>query len=86
MAGHAVNGAGAASEPHQARARSRAAAVSIASNTLLITLKIAAGVLTGSVAILTEVGRLPTPTRPLTAPQLRLRRADRDGVQPAGFV
>jgi cation diffusion facilitator family transporter len=54
MAGHAVNGAGAASEPHQARARSRAAAVSIVSNTLLITLKIAAGVLTGSVAILTE--------------------------------
>ena len=54
MAGHAVNGAGAASEPHQARARSRAAAISIVSNTLLITLKIVAGVLTGSVAILTE--------------------------------
>src|SRR3954451_5251975 len=37
-----------------ARARSRAATVSIISNTLLIALKIVAGVLTGSVAILTE--------------------------------
>ena len=37
-----------------ARARSRAATVSIVSNTLLIVLKIVAGVLTGSVAILTE--------------------------------
>ena len=37
-----------------ARARSRAATVSIVSNTLLIALKIVAGVLTGSVAILTE--------------------------------
>ena len=46
---HALNGA----HP-QARARSRAATVSIVSNTLLIALKIAAGVLTGSVAILTE--------------------------------
>jgi cation diffusion facilitator family transporter len=36
------------------RARSRAAAVSIASNTILIVLKVVAGVLTGSVAILTE--------------------------------
>jgi cation diffusion facilitator family transporter len=36
------------------RARSRAAAVSIASNTALILLKIVAGVLTGSVSILTE--------------------------------
>jgi cation diffusion facilitator family transporter len=41
--------------PHQhARARSRAAAVSIASNTVMISLKVVAGVLTGSVAILTE--------------------------------
>ncbi len=39
---------------HHARARSRAAAVSIISNTLMIVLKIVAGVLTGSVAILTE--------------------------------
>jgi cation diffusion facilitator family transporter len=37
-----------------ARARSRAAALSIASNTALIALKIVAGVLTGSVAVLTE--------------------------------
>jgi len=36
------------------RARSRAAAVSIASNTALIALKVVAGILTGSVAILTE--------------------------------
>jgi len=36
------------------RARSRAAAVSIASNSALIALKIVAGVLTGSVAVLTE--------------------------------
>ena len=36
------------------RARSRAAALSIASNTVLIGLKIVAGVLTGSVAVLTE--------------------------------
>ena len=36
------------------RARSRAAAVSIVSNTLMIALKVVAGVLTGSVAILTE--------------------------------
>jgi len=41
--------------PHQhTRARSRAAAVSIASNTALIALKVVAGLLTGSVAILTE--------------------------------
>jgi cation diffusion facilitator family transporter len=39
---------------HHTRARSRAATVSIISNTLLIGLKIVAGVLTGSVAILTE--------------------------------
>src|SRR3954447_23434282 len=39
---------------HHARGRSRAAAVSIFSNTALIALKIVAGVLTGSVAILTE--------------------------------
>jgi cation diffusion facilitator family transporter len=38
----------------QAHARSRAAAVSIASNTGLIALKVVAGVLTGSVAVLTE--------------------------------
>ena len=42
-----------AAQPH-GRARSRAAAVSIASNTILIALKVAAGILTGSVAILTE--------------------------------
>jgi cation diffusion facilitator family transporter len=39
---------------HHARGRSRAAAVSIFSNTALIALKIVAGVLTGSVAVLTE--------------------------------
>jgi cation diffusion facilitator family transporter len=50
MADATLNGA---PEPH-ARARSRAASVSIVSNTLLIVLKIVAGVLTGSVAILTE--------------------------------
>jgi cation diffusion facilitator family transporter len=37
-----------------AHARSRAAAVSIASNTALIALKVVAGILTGSVAIVTE--------------------------------
>ncbi len=41
-------------EGHHARGRSRAAAVSIGSNTALIALKIVAGILTGSVAILTE--------------------------------
>src|SRR3954451_25481051 len=46
---HALNG-----NSLDARARSRAATVSIVSNTLLIALKIVAGVLTGSVAILTE--------------------------------
>src|SRR4051794_24902215 len=46
---HALNG-----DAHHARARSRAATVSIVSNTILIALKIVAGVLTGSVAILTE--------------------------------
>ena len=49
MAQHALT----AAQPHN-RARSRAAAVSIVSNTLLIALKVAAGILTGSVAILTE--------------------------------
>jgi cation diffusion facilitator family transporter len=38
----------------QAHARSRAAAVSVASNTGLIALKVLAGVLTGSVAVLTQ--------------------------------
>src|SRR4051812_37987644 len=46
---HTLNG----DHPH-ARVRSRAATVSIVSNALLIALKIVAGVLTGSVAILTE--------------------------------
>jgi cation diffusion facilitator family transporter len=41
-------------DQEHARERSRAATVSIVSNTLLIALKIVAGVLTGSVAILTE--------------------------------
>jgi cation diffusion facilitator family transporter len=54
MAGHAVDGAATTAAPQHARARSRAAAVSILSNTALIALKIVAGVLTGSVAILTE--------------------------------
>ena len=54
MAGHTLNGDRRTRRTHQARARSRAAAVSIVSNTLLIVLKIVAGVLTGSVAILTE--------------------------------
>ncbi|WP_053226883.1 cation diffusion facilitator family transporter [Solirubrobacter soli] len=54
MAGHAVNGAATTEQPQHARARSRAAAISIISNTTLIALKIIAGVLTGSVAILTE--------------------------------
>jgi cation diffusion facilitator family transporter len=49
MAQHALTAA-----PPHSRARSRAAAVSIVSNTLLIALKVAAGILTGSVAILTE--------------------------------
>jgi cation diffusion facilitator family transporter len=44
-------GASAAERP---RAKSRAAAISIASNTTLIVLKIAAGAITGSIAILTE--------------------------------
>src|SRR5918998_2916213 len=50
MAQHPLN---AAADPRP-RARSRAAAVSIVSNVTLIALKVAAGVLTGSVAILTE--------------------------------
>jgi len=54
MAGHGVDGAAAAKEPEDARARSRAAAISIFSNATLIALKVAAGILTGSVAILTE--------------------------------
>jgi cation diffusion facilitator family transporter len=48
-AGTAVLGAGTRTLP-----KSRAAAVSIVSNTILILLKLAAGVLTGSIAILTE--------------------------------
>jgi cation diffusion facilitator family transporter len=54
MAGHAVDGAATTGARPHARARSRAAAVSILSNTALIALKVLAGVLTGSVAILTE--------------------------------
>ena len=63
MAGRALNGdktAAAASDAAHApeatrdHARSRAATLSIISNTALIALKIVAGVLTGSVAILTE--------------------------------
>src|SRR4051812_42440094 len=54
MAGHAVDGAATSAAPEHARARSRAAAVSIISNTSLIALKVVAGILTGSVAILTE--------------------------------
>jgi cation diffusion facilitator family transporter len=49
MAQHALNGA-----TEHVRARSRAAAISIISNSTLITLKVIAGILTGSVAILTE--------------------------------
>jgi cation diffusion facilitator family transporter len=41
-------------DAHHPRGRSRAAALSIVSNTALIALKIVAGVLTGSVAVLTE--------------------------------
>jgi cation diffusion facilitator family transporter len=45
----------AASQPHRAGSvKTRAAALSIASNALLIALKLAAGAITGSVAILTE--------------------------------
>jgi cation diffusion facilitator family transporter len=54
MAGRAVDGAAAPAAPEHTRARSRAAAVSIISNTTLIALKVVAGILTGSVAILTE--------------------------------
>jgi cation diffusion facilitator family transporter len=50
MADHAMT----AGARLNARARSRAATVSVVSNTTLIALKIVAGVLTGSVAILTE--------------------------------
>jgi cation diffusion facilitator family transporter len=50
VAEHPLSGGGRLHE----RARSRAAAVSIASNTALILLKVVAGLLTGSVAILTE--------------------------------
>jgi cation diffusion facilitator family transporter len=46
--------AAALSRGRRDRGRSRAAAVSIASNSALIALKIVAGVLTGSVAVLTE--------------------------------
>jgi cation diffusion facilitator family transporter len=41
-------------DAQQSRGRSRAAALSIVSNTALIALKVVAGVLTGSVAVLTE--------------------------------
>jgi cation diffusion facilitator family transporter len=45
----------AASQPHRAGSvKTRAAALSIASNAMLIALKLAAGAITGSVAILTE--------------------------------
>jgi cation diffusion facilitator family transporter len=44
----------AATSTREGRERTRAAAVSIASNTCLITLKLVAGAVTGSVAILTE--------------------------------
>jgi cation diffusion facilitator family transporter len=57
MAGRTLNGdrtVTAAHEDTRDRARSRAATISILSNTALILLKIVAGVLTGSVAILTE--------------------------------
>src|SRR4051794_8212695 len=57
MAGRTLNGdrtVAAAQEDTRDRARSRAATISIVSNTALILLKIIAGVLTGSVAILTE--------------------------------
>src|SRR3954463_984347 len=50
MAAHSLNG----DHADDPRARSRAARISILSNTVLIVLKIVAGVLTGSVAILTE--------------------------------
>ena len=64
---------------HQhARARSRAAAVSIVSNTLLIALKLVAGVLTGSVAILTEA--LHSGDRPAGLPDRVLLRPPRRGA------
>ena len=44
----------AAAQPAGGRVKTRAAALSIASNTLLIALKLAAGAITGSVAIITE--------------------------------
>ncbi|MDA0165457.1 cation diffusion facilitator family transporter [Solirubrobacter ginsenosidimutans] len=57
MAGRTLNGdrtVAASHEETRDRARSRAATISILSNTALIVLKVVAGVLTGSVAILTE--------------------------------
>ena len=44
----------AASTPRRGTVKTRAAALSIASNTILIALKLAAGAITGSVAIITE--------------------------------
>ncbi|HEY6889558.1 MAG TPA: cation diffusion facilitator family transporter [Solirubrobacter sp.] len=57
MAGRTLNGDPTVTVAHEDprdRARSRAATISILSNTALILLKVVAGVLTGSVAILTE--------------------------------
>ena len=54
LAGAAGATAGAVGPAAQAPPKERAAALSIVSNTLLIGLKVAAGVVTGSIAILTE--------------------------------
>jgi cation diffusion facilitator family transporter len=72
MAGRPLNGA----HLHE-RARSRAAAVSIASNTVLIALKVVAGILTGSVAILTEALHSAIDLMASVIAYVSVRRSDR---------
>ncbi|HEX6460736.1 MAG TPA: cation diffusion facilitator family transporter [Thermoleophilaceae bacterium] len=54
MIGSTAGAAGANAAADRPRAKSRAAGLSIASNTVLIVLKVVAGAVTGSIAILTE--------------------------------
>ena len=72
---HALNGDRSRTRP---RPQPRRAAVSIVSNTVLIALKVVAGVLTGSVAILTEALHsgidllaASSPSSPSAAPRSR---------------
>jgi cation diffusion facilitator family transporter len=68
--------------------KTRAAALSIASNTLLIALKIVAGVLTGSVAILTEAAHSAIDLLASSIAYFSLRKADEpaDASHPYGHA